>query len=122
MKRLIFLAVLLAFVSPGSAQKADEGSALESLMNTERAFARTSEEKGTRNAFMAFIADDGILFRPTAVRGNQWMTEHPLPRSEKRELLSCQPTFADVARSGDMGYRKGSLFRLSFRRLRKLVQ
>lgn len=107
MKNLICLAVMLAFVSPALAQKADESSALESLVNTERAFARTSEERGTREAFMAFIADDGILFRPTAVRGKQWMTEHPLPRSEKRDLLSWQPTFADVAGSGDMGYTTG---------------
>lgn len=107
MKRLFFLGVLLAFVSPGLAQKADEISALESVVNTERAFARNSEEKGTRDAFMAFIADDGILFRPTAVRGKQWMTKHPLPPSEKRDLLSWQPIFADIARAGDMGYTTG---------------
>lgn len=107
MKKAICLGVLLAFVSLGFAQKADESSALESLVNTERAFARTSEEKGTREAFMAFIADDGILFRPTAVRGKHWMTEHPLPPSEKRDLLSWQPIFADIARAGDMGYTTG---------------
>ena len=56
---------------------------------------------------MAFLADDGILFRPTAVRGKQWMTEHPLPRSETRDLLSWQPIFADIARAGDMGYTTG---------------
>ncbi len=72
MKKLICLTVLLTFVSPGLAQKADESPPLGSLVNTERAFARTSEEKGTRDAFMAFIADDGILFRPTAVKGKQW--------------------------------------------------
>jgi ketosteroid isomerase-like protein len=107
MKKLVALAVLPALVSLGLAQKANESSALESLVNTERAFARTSEEKGTREAFMAFIADDGILFRPTAVRGKQWMTEHPLPQSEKRDLLSWQPTFADVSRAGDLGYTTG---------------
>ncbi|MDQ2937596.1 MAG: nuclear transport factor 2 family protein [Acidobacteriota bacterium] len=107
MKNLFCLVVLLGFVSPALAQKANETSALESVVNTERAFARTSEEKGTREAFMEFIADDGILFRPTAVKGKQWMTEHPLPRSEKRDLLSWQPTFADIAGVGDMGYTTG---------------
>jgi ketosteroid isomerase-like protein len=107
MKNVICLVVLLLFVSPVLAQKANESSPLESLVNTERAFARTSEGKGTREAFMAFIADDGILFRPTAVKGKQWMTEHPLPPSEKRDLLSWQPTFADIARAGDMGYTTG---------------
>ena len=107
MKKLVCLAVLLALVSPGLAQKANEGSPLEALVDTERAFARTSEEKGTREAFMAFIADDGILFRPTAVKAKQWMTEHPLPPSEKRDLLSWQPMFADVSRAGDLGYTTG---------------
>lgn len=86
MKNLIRLTALLMFVSPGWTQKADERPALESIVNTERAFAKTSEEKGTREAFMAFIADDRILFRPTAVMGKQWMTEHPLPRSRTRLL------------------------------------
>lgn len=107
MKKLICLAVLLAFVSVGFSQKAGDDSALQSMVKTERAFAAMSEEKGIRESFMAYIADDGILFRPTAVKGKQWMTEHPLPASDKRPLLSWQPTFADMARSGDMGYTTG---------------
>jgi ketosteroid isomerase-like protein len=107
MKKLIWLAVLLGFVSMGFSQKAGDDSALQSMVKTERAFAAMSEEKGTRESFMAFIADDGILFRPREVKGKQWMAEHPLPASDKRSLLSWQPTFADMARSGDMGYTTG---------------
>lgn len=107
MKKSICLTLLLGLVSLGFAQKAKEASALQSMVDTERAFARMSEEQGTRPAFISFIADDGILFRPTAVKGKQWMTEHPLPPSDKRPLLSWQPTFADVARAGDMGYTTG---------------
>ena len=107
MKKLICLALLLGFVSLGFAQKVKETSALQSMVDTERAFARMSEERGIRLSFMAFIADDGILFRPTAVKGKQWMMEHPLPPSDKRQLLSWQPTFADIALVGDMGYTTG---------------
>src|SRR5687767_2975941 len=109
MKRFICLTLILlvgslAFVF---AQKVKEKSALESMVETERAFARMSEELGIRPSFMAFIADDGILFRPTAVRGKQWMTDNPLPPSAKRPLLRWQPTFADIARAGDLGYTFG---------------
>ena len=83
MKKLIWLALLLGVISPGLAQKARQKSALESMVDTERAFARMSQEQGIRPSFMAFIADDGILFRPTAVKGKQWMTAHPLPPSAK---------------------------------------
>jgi len=77
------------------------------MVETERAFARTSAEKGTREAFAAFIVDDGILFRPTAVFGKKWMQEHPLPPSATRPLLSWQPIFAAVSRAGDLGYTTG---------------
>ena len=49
------------------AQDKKQAGDLKSMVETERAFARMSEEKGTRESFAAFIADDGILFRPTAV-------------------------------------------------------
>ena len=83
MKKLICLTVLVGFMSMVFAQKPPENSALQSplqsMVDTERAFARMSEEQGTRPSFAAFIADDGILFRPRAVKGKQWMTENPLP-------------------------------------------
>lgn len=77
------------------------------MVETEQAFAKTSEDRGTRDAFLAFIADDGILFRPKAVIGKQWMNEHPLPPSDKRPLLAWQPAFAGMAESGDLGYTTG---------------
>ena len=107
MKKLICLTLLLGFVSFGLAQKTTEKPALQAMVDTERAFAKMSEEQGTRPAFMAFIADDGILFRPTAVKGKQWMTEHPVPPSDKRPLLSWYPAVAGMARAGDMGYTTG---------------
>ncbi len=107
MKKLLVLTLLFGFISLAVAQKVRETSALQAMVDTERAFARMSEEQGIRPSFMAFIADDGILFRPTAVKGKQWMTENPLPPSDKRPLLSWQPTFADIARAGDMGYTTG---------------
>jgi ketosteroid isomerase-like protein len=77
------------------------------MVETERAFARMSEEKGTREAFAAFIADDGILFRPTAVSGKKWMQENPLPPPTTRPLLAWQPIFAFVSSVGDLGYTTG---------------
>ena len=107
MKKSICLMLLLGFVSFGLAQKTTRKSPLQAMVDTERAFAKMSEEQGTRPSFMAFIADDGILFRPTAVKGKQWMTEHPLPASDKHPLLSWYPAVAGMARAGDMGYTTG---------------
>src|SRR5262249_22298759 len=51
--------------------------------------------------------DDGILYRPGAVNGKQWMKDHPLPPSPTRNLLAWQPIFARVANAGDLGYTTG---------------
>ena len=56
---------------------------------------------------MQFIAHDGILFRPKAILGKQWMLDHPVPPSDKRPLLAWQPIFAFVADSGELGYTTG---------------
>ena len=82
---------------------------LQEMVKTEQAFSKMAEEKNTRDAFMAFIADDGLLFRPGAVNGKQWMLEHPVPppSSDKKPLLAWQPSFAGMAASGDLGFTTG---------------
>lgn len=80
---------------------------LQEMVKTEQAFSKTAEDKNTRDAFMAFIADDGVLFRPDAVNGKKWMLEHPVPPSDKRPLLAWQPAFAGIAAAGDMGFTTG---------------
>src|SRR6266550_7576857 len=101
MKKLICVTLLLGIISPGFAQKAKEPVALQSMVDTELAFARMAAEQGIRPSFMAFIAEDGILFRPRAVKGKQWMIDHPLPPNGQHSLLSWYPAVAEIARAGD---------------------
>jgi ketosteroid isomerase-like protein len=106
--RVLLLSLLMVCVfAPAAAQTKGRINDLKSMVETERAFSRMSEEKGTREAFAEFIAEDGILFRPTAVLGKKWMQEHPLPPSTARPLLSWQPIFAAVSQAGDLGYTTG---------------
>src|SRR5438034_8113101 len=108
MKTLIWLmASVLFLVLTVIAQKVDSPSALSSLVQTERAFASAAQEKGIREAFLLFIADDGILFRPTAVNGKKWMQDNPVPASNTRPSLVWRPIFADVSEAGDLGYTTG---------------
>ena len=81
----------------------DSDTALASLVEAERAFARTSVEEGTRHAFLEFLADDAIVFRPTPTNGKEWFA----PRPESSRTLAWQPVFADVADTGDLGYTTG---------------
>ena len=108
MKYVACLMITLTIVSNiALGQNANIPSSLQTLVDAERAFARSSEQDGTQQAFLAFIANTGILFRPTAVNGRRWMLEHPVPQSTKRPLLSWYPIFADISEAGDLGYTTG---------------
>lgn len=107
MKPSSLLPIILVVSLASFAQEPVTKSPLHSMVDTERAFAKASEEKGTRESFLMFIADDGILFRPTAVLGKRWLQENPSPPSDKRSVLAWQPIFADMAAAGDMGYTFG---------------
>src|SRR3954468_14494145 len=73
------------------------------LVEMEHAFARAAATKGTRDAFIEFLADDGIIFQPGPVNGKKFWTE----RQPRKGLLSWEPVFADVSRAGDLGYTTG---------------
>src|SRR5215218_2937580 len=100
--RLVVLLIVICFAVSAQGQ-----SALHEMVTTEQAFSKMAEEKNTRDAFLAFIADDGLLFRPGAVNGKKWLLENPLPPSDKKPLLAWQPSFAGMAASGDMGFTTG---------------
>lgn len=102
MKVHLMILLLLLFASSAMGQ-----TPLQEMVKTEQAFSKMAEEKTAREAFMAFIADDGLLFRPGAVNGKKWMIEHPLPASDKKPLLAWQPSFAGMALAGDLGFTTG---------------
>ena len=80
-----------------------DNPALSSLIEAERSFAKTSLEKGIRETFLTFLADEAIVFRPHAVSGKKWYQDRPASSG----VLSWEPAFADVAASGDFGYTTG---------------
>jgi ketosteroid isomerase-like protein len=73
------------------------------LVQAEHDFAKAAATKGTREAFLEFLADDGIVFHPGPVNGKKSWQERPA----RKGLLSWEPVFADVSRAGDLGYTTG---------------
>ena len=87
-----------------SAQKESERTQTRrALVEMEHAFAKAAATKGTRDAFLEFLADDGIIFQPGPVNGKKFWGE----RQPRKGLLSWEPIFADVSRAGDLGYTTG---------------
>src|SRR5213593_210514 len=97
-KRITTFCLLLASVMTitfvAGAQNPDkrQTNRLE-IVEAERAFARAAATKNTRDAFLEFLADDGIIFQPGPVNGKQfWQARTP-----RKGLLSWEPIFADVS-------------------------
>ena len=86
-----------------SSSEAKGQTPFSELVGTERAFAATSLEDGTRAAFLRFLAEDGIVFNPEPVNGRELWESRPPDAS----VLSWGPAIADVSRSGDLGYTSG---------------
>lgn len=77
--------------------------AVRAMVEAERKFFQTGQEKGTRAAFLEFLADDAIVFRPGPTNGREVWSK----RSETGLDLVWEPTFASIARSADFGYDTG---------------
>lgn len=108
MRDRLALCCLAAILSSASiAQSTRDSSAITSLVNAERSFARTSLEKGARPSFMMFFADDAVVFRPHPVKYKEAMKSVPAPKNPLETTLSWEPLYADVSLSGDMGYTTG---------------
>jgi len=101
LRHLAFLSTLLFAVRFVAAETPAE--AVRALVGAERKFYQTGQEQGTRAAFLAFLADDGIVFRPGPLNGKEVWSK----RQETGLDLVWEPNFAAIARSGDFGYDTG---------------
>lgn len=102
-KALVVWSIVLMLATCALAQGGRDDAALNALVETERAFSRTAVAKGIREAFLSYLADDGLVFRPGPVNGKEsWRG-----RKEVAGMLTWEPVFADVSRAGDLGYTTG---------------
>jgi ketosteroid isomerase-like protein len=82
-------------------------SPLDSVVETERAFARACVERGVRDSFLAFFADDAVNFWPHPVNAREALLKQPAPPERPTTTLNWEPSLADVSGAGDLGYTTG---------------
>jgi len=101
-KKIILLFGTMIICLCGYAQ--NNKKAVRSLIAAEKQFAHISVTKNTVEAFLASLADSGIVFQKgQPVNGkNVWLQRKP-----DSSQLSWTPVFADVSSAGDMGYTTG---------------
>jgi len=73
------------------------------LVGRERAFAALSVDSGIRPAFLAFLADSSVLFRPHPVPGRAFTAGRPNPPG----TLNWHPVRAMAAGGRDLGWTTG---------------
>jgi ketosteroid isomerase-like protein len=100
---LVLVVGVCGCAGPRPAGEAGADSSLVSIVEVEDSFGRAAEDKGMRAAFLEYLADDGIIFRPAPVNGKEWFLEQP----DTPGTLSWRPAYAEVSRSDDLGYTTG---------------
>ncbi|MEY2520648.1 MAG: hypothetical protein QOF24_2407 [Verrucomicrobiota bacterium] len=102
-RRHFFFACCFLFAAGARAEEQKPGDAVRAMVDAERKFCQTGQEKGTRAAFLTFLADDSIVFWPSPVNGQESWSK----RTENGLDLIWEPVFAVMARSADFGYTTG---------------
>jgi len=100
------IAAILAQAPPPRAKPrpaASAQTAVQNLVNTERDFAALAREKGSREAFLAVLADEGLLFRPRPENGKAFHRATP----DDGGLLAWEPVYADLSAAQDLGFTTG---------------
>jgi ketosteroid isomerase-like protein len=106
MKHTMTFGVIAVSIAALAQPAAQMPSALESLANAERAFAKTATEKGIRDSFLEFFDEDAIAFNPGPVSATARLRSRPgRPFSEYE--LRWEPRTGDVAASGELGWLTG---------------
>ncbi len=84
-------------------RSAPSNPALDSLVVAECSFARMSLEQGVRDAFLHWMAPDGVIFHPLASNAREvWSA-----RGRVKATLTWSPVFAEISAAGDLGFTTG---------------
>jgi ketosteroid isomerase-like protein len=102
--RLIMAAPLLAAVfGAGFQTTGTVPPALDSLVEAERAFARSAVRKGIRDSFLEYFADDALALTPEPQPGKARLRTSPARPFSELEL-TWEPRTDDVVAAGDLGW------------------
>ena len=99
-----FLVISFCIAASHGHVQAQRSADLQSLIDTELAFAQTSKTKNTRDAFLQYLSDETVMFEDAKITVGKKTWQGRKPDSS---LLIWEPVFADISASGDFGYTTG---------------
>src|SRR5262245_1610166 len=108
MKTLITATLLVIFLALSVlTQDKELPRAQSELVETERAFAGLAVERGVRESFIAYFAEDGIGFGPHPHKVKETLSKNPAPAAKPSILLKWAPVYGDISQAGDLGWNTG---------------
>jgi ketosteroid isomerase-like protein len=102
---------VIIMISTGifSCQKGGINHNSDVLLQTDRDFSALSEKEGMFKAFLAFIADEGVILRDNAfpAKGKSTLGEYYAGKSDTSFVLTWEPLSGNISTGGDLGYTYG---------------
>ena len=100
--KAVFFFLLFSFSTFAQDPKQKEN--LQKIIEIEKAFAQTSIDKGTKNAFLEFLSIESIIFdKSMPVNGLEYWQ-----KLDFKGVITWQPIIAEIAGSSDLGYTVGN--------------
>jgi len=106
------VALLVLLTSLLSAQRATLPQALQTMIETERAFAARALVSGWKQAFLEYFSDDAVGFTDGRAGSAKAQIEAN-PDPPKDLQLLWEPRYGDVAASGELGFLTGPARRIN---------
>ncbi len=94
----------LVLLAPAFAADVGLNAAQQEMVDAERAFVRLAAERGFRDSFYTYFADDGIAFNPHPFRVRTALASQP--PSPGPMGAAWAPVYGDIAESGDLGWKR----------------
>ncbi len=104
-RQYVIVCLLSALAGPNEPCMAQRLSGpVQDVVDAEMAFAEMSRDKGTKEAFMEFLASDAVVFtNGEPVNGLEFWKKKPASNG----VLYWWPVFADISLGDDFGYTTG---------------
>jgi ketosteroid isomerase-like protein len=115
MRKIIISSALLFLLFTNLYSQMDMQKEKDALKQVDIDFSNLSKEKGMKEAFLAYVASNGVLLRPYThpVEGFDAVKKF-LDEGDANFTLTWVPSYADVSISGELGYTYG-LYELTFK-------
>lgn len=109
MKTPIFLIMFLSMLCVDCTDNINLDQAKQQMMQTDIDFSNRSVEVGSHKAFIEFAAHDVVLLKPNSfpIVGINALEQSYVGKSDSTYKLTWKPSYAKIAKSGELGYTYG---------------